>query len=364
MEPNLDELSADLAAATVRALTDEWRNLNFGLFQDRMRPAGMRLSPATGFLARWMRGERTIEVSRRFVLDQSWGVVMEVLKHEMAHQFVDEVIGARDETAHGPVFQRVCADRGIDGGATGIPDASGATDAGTASALDKIAKLLALAGSPNEHEAQSAMNTAQKLMLKYNLDAVRVKAARGYIFKHLGKPSGRVEESSRFLAAILSEHFFVQCIWVNVWRVREGRAGSVLEVLGTPENVSMAEYVHSFLDHTADARWTLHKRQNGITGDRDRRAFRTGVMMGFLGKLRAERKGQQETGLVWAGDPALDEHYQRRYPRVRTISSATTARTSAHADGHAAGKSLVLHKGVDGGRGSTGGGGLLGPGRS
>ncbi|MBK8694151.1 MAG: hypothetical protein IPN17_18175 [Deltaproteobacteria bacterium] len=50
-----------------------------------------------------------------------------------------------------------------------------------------------------------------------------------------------MEEASRFLAAILSEHFFVQCIWVNVWRVREGRAaGSVLEVIGTPENVSMA----------------------------------------------------------------------------------------------------------------------------
>ena len=364
MEPKLEELSADLAAAALRALTDDWRNLNYALFQDRMRPPAMRLADATSFLGRWVRGERVIEVSRRFLLDHPWGVVTEVLKHEMAHQFVDEVIGARDETAHGPVFQRVCADRGIDGGATGVPEARGSTDAATASALDKIAKLLALAGSPNEHEAQAAMNTAQKLMLKYNLDAVRAKAARGYIHKHLGEPTGRVEEASRFLAAILSEHFFVQCIWVNVWRVREGRGASVLEVLGTPENVSMAEYVHSFLDHTADARWTLHKRLNRLSGDRDRRAYRTGVMMGFLEKLRAERKGQQETGLVWAGDPALDEYYQRRYPRVRTISRAAATRTSAHAEGREAGKSLVLHKGVDGSKGSRGGGGLLGPGRS
>jgi hypothetical protein len=37
------------------------------------------------------------------------------------------------------VFQRVCADRGIDGGATGVPEARGSTDAATASALDKIA---------------------------------------------------------------------------------------------------------------------------------------------------------------------------------------------------------------------------------
>ncbi|MDB4931081.1 MAG: hypothetical protein JWM10_3565 [Myxococcaceae bacterium] len=362
MDPKLEALSADLAAAAVRALSDDWRNLNYALFQDRMRPPGLRLSEASGFLARWMRTERAIEVSRAFLLAHPWGVVQEVLKHEMAHQFVDEVIGVRDETAHGPVFQRVCADRGIDGGATGVPESTGGPDAATASALDKIAKLLALANSPNEHEAQTAMNTAQKLMLKYNLDAVRAKAARGYSYKHLGEPSGRVEESSRYLAAILSEHFFVQCIWVNVWRVREGRGGSVLEVVGTPENVSMAEYVHSFLDHTADARWTLHKREQRITGDRDRRAFRTGVMMGFLEKLRAERKGQKETGLVWAGDPALDDYYHRRYPRIRSISRSAVTRTAAHAEGHQAGKSLVLHKGVDGGRGRPGGGGLLGPG--
>lgn len=362
MDPRHDELSTELAAAVVRALTEDWRNLNYSLFQDRMRPPSMMLADASGFLGRWVRAGRTIEVSRAFVLDQPWGVVMEVLKHEMAHQYVDEVLGVRDETAHGPVFQRVCADRGIDGGATGVPAASGPGDAATAGVLDKIAKLLALAGSPNEHEAQLAMNTAQKLMLKHNLDAVRAKAARGYVYKHLGEPTGRVEESARYLAAILSEHFFVQCIWVGLWRVREGKSASVLEVIGTPENVSMAEYVYSFLDHTADAQWTLHKRQQGIRGDRDRRAFRTGVMMGFLEKLRAERKGQQETGLVWAGDPALEAYYQRRYPRVRTISRSAAARTEAHADGREAGKTLVLHKGVDGSKGSRGGG-LLGPAR-
>ncbi len=363
MDARHQELSTELAAAAVRALSEDWRNLNYGLFQDRMRPPSMLLSSATGFLGRWVRGTRTIEMSRSFILDQPWGVVMEVLKHEMAHQYVDEIIGVRDETAHGPVFQRVCADRGIDGGATGVPSASGGGDPGTAAVLDKIAKLLALAGSPNEHEAQLAMNTAQKLMLKYNLDAVRAKAARGYVHKHLGEPTGRVEEAARYLAAILSEHFFVQCIWVGVWRVREGKSGSVLEVIGTTENVAMAEYVYSFLDHTADAQWTLHKRANGIRVDRDRRAFRTGVMMGFLEKLRAERKGQQETGLVWAGDPALEAHYHRRYPRIRAISRSGAARTEAHAEGREAGKTLVLHKGVDGRKGSSGGGGLLGPAR-
>ena len=357
------DLPAQLEAAATRALATDWRNLNYALFNDRMRAPSFVVTSATAFLARWTGATRTMEFSRTLLLEHPWGTVSEVLKHEMAHQFVDEVLGVRDETAHGPVFRRVCATHAIDAAATGLPKDAGGADPETDAALRRIAKLLALAESSNEHEAQAAMSAAHRLMLKHNLDAVRATAQRGFVHRQLGTPSGRVDEASRFLAAILSEHVFVQTIWVSVWRVREGRAASVLEVLGTPENVSMAEYVHSFLDHTADARWTLHKRAHGIRGDRDRRAFRTGVMMGFLEKLREERKGQQERGLVWAGDPALDAYFQKRFPRTRSLQRSGAARSAAHVQGHAEGKRLVLHKGVSG---TSGGGGptkLLGPAR-
>ena len=73
-------------------------------------------------------------------------MLVEVLKHEMAHQFVDEVLGVHDEPDHGPVFRQVCDERGIDARAAGAPDADRARD----HVLDRIAKLLALAGSPND----------------------------------------------------------------------------------------------------------------------------------------------------------------------------------------------------------------------
>ncbi len=42
-------------------------------------------------------------------------------------------------------------------------------DENNSKVVDQIKKLLALAGSPNEHEAKLAMQRAQELMLKYNL---------------------------------------------------------------------------------------------------------------------------------------------------------------------------------------------------
>ncbi|MFO0650057.1 MAG: DUF2786 domain-containing protein [Polyangiales bacterium] len=360
MEEAREKLSAELEAAALRALGREWEHCNWTYFRSVMRKPTFGLVDTRAQMARWVRTARHIEFARPTLLDHPWGVVVEVLKHEMAHQYVDEVLGRHDETAHGPAFRKVCDDRGFDARAAGIPTAAGARGAEETAVLERIRKLLALAESPDEHEAQAAMNAAQRLMLKYNLDAVTKRVPGSYGYRHLGVPSGRVDESQRMLAVILSEHFFVETIWVPVWRVRDGRAGSVLEVCGSAENLEMAEYVHSFLHHTAEALWTLHKRRHRVDGDRDRRAYRAGVMSGFFEKLNAERANNKEKGLVWVGDPALEGFYRGRHPRIRMTRRAGSAGSDAHAHGREAGKSIVLRKGVSGG--PSGGGGLLGPG--
>src|SRR5262249_7846916 len=159
---------------------------------------------------------------RRLVLGHPWGVVVEVLKHEMAHQYVHEVLGKRDESAHGPAFRDLCEKLGIDAGAAGVPSAAGTT-ADDERVLGRIARLLALAESANVHEAQAAMNAAQRLMLKHNLESVADHRRPGYGFRHLGKPTGRVGEADRLLGAILGKHFFVEVIWVPVYRPAEGK---------------------------------------------------------------------------------------------------------------------------------------------
>jgi len=297
-------------------------------------------------LGQWLSATKTIELSRSLLLEHGWSALVEVLKHEMAHQYVDEVLGARDETAHGPAFRRVCAERGIDARASGSPTASAEASREEQSALEKIARLLTLASSPNEHEAQAAMAAAQRLMLKYNLDVSAKSVARDYCFRHVGKPSGRVFEAPRILALILSEHFFVETIWVPVWRPLEGKRGSVIEVCGTRANVELADYVHDFLTHTSERLWREHKRAHAITGNRDRRAFLAGVMTGFRNKLKSQTKEHREHGLVWRGDAELSAYLKQRHPRSHWTRYSSSQHQAAHAEGQRAGSQIVLHRGL------------------
>jgi len=156
------------------------------------------------------------------VVEAGWGEVIEVLKHEMAHQYVSEILGDPDGVAHGKAFRELCERLAIDARAAGRPQDS---DGGEAAprVLSRIAKLLALAGSANQNEAELAMAEAQRLMLAHNLEMA---AGHSYRFVHLGRPTGRVTEAERTLANLLAEHFFVEVIWVPVWRPLEASAAA------------------------------------------------------------------------------------------------------------------------------------------
>jgi predicted SprT family Zn-dependent metalloprotease len=354
---DIGSLTAELEAALVREIQAEYHRLNASYFKRALRPPLLLLSEATTRLGRYDLGSRTLELSRALALEHPWSTLLEVLKHEMAHQYVLEHLGIVDEPPHGPTFRDVCRRMGIDHAAAGMPTTPEARTEDEERTLSRIAKLLALAESPSKHEAEAAMNAAQRLMLKYNLDATAARAKgaeRAFAFRTLGRPSGRVTESERTLAAILGDHFFVEVIWVPAYRPHDGKRGSVLEISGTPANLEMAAYVHSFLSHAADRLWTVHKRAHQLRGDKDRRTFLAGVMAGFHAKLQSERKTQAKEGLVWVGDPELKTYYRRRHPNVVTVRYGGSARNDAHAHGREAGQKLVLHRPV--GSGPSGGG--------
>jgi hypothetical protein len=340
-----ERLAVELEAAAVRAVRATYGDLNSTFFKYRLRRPQLELTDTTSRLGRWVREGRRLELSRTLLTRFGWGVVVEVLKHEMAHQFVDEVLGVTDEAAHGPTFRTVCEERGFDSRAAGVPSGGGDA-AARAPILDRIAKLLALAESSNEHEAQAAMRAAQRLMLKHNIESVVRGEKDAPVFRHLGAPSGRVTEAERILANILSEHFFVDVIWVPVWRVAEGKRGSVLEVCGRLENVEMAEYVHSFLSATAARLWKEHKRETSTRSDKDRLAYLAGVAAGFRAQLEEQARKNAEEGLVWVGDADVAKYFSERHPRIRFTRHQSTRNTSAHQRGVEAGKKIVLHRGV------------------
>ncbi|HYJ09791.1 MAG TPA: DUF2786 domain-containing protein [Polyangiaceae bacterium] len=339
-------LHIELERAALYAIARTYEHVNGSLFRFRLRAPAFELTEGSERLGRWLPQPRTIELSRRLLLDHGWGVLEEVLKHEMAHQYVHEVLQVHGEPAHGPAFRKICEERGIDARAAGAPVAG--PDPAKSPILERIAKLLALAESPNEHEAQAAMSAAQRLMLKHNIEAA-VSGASSYSFRHLGKPSGRVSEHERRLALILDEHFFVQVIWVPVWRPLEAKRGSVLEVCGSRDNVELAAYVYDFLMYTADALYRADRRQRHDRSHQARRKFLAGVMAGFHQRLERERERSTAEGLVWIGDRELGGYFRRRHPHVRWARHSVSTGGEAYSRGQTAGRNIVLHRGVKAG---------------
>jgi hypothetical protein len=344
MEARTERLSEELERAAIHAIVRSWDDLNGSLFRFELKRPTFMLVESSARLGRWHGGLRMIELGRSLLLEHGWGVLVEVLKHEMAHQYVDEVLGQPDDAMHGAVFRLVCEERGIDASAAGLPRAAQANPVDQ-HLLERIAKLLALAESSNEHEAQAAMSAAQRLMLKYNIDLAISGRQSAYRFRHLGTPTGRVSEAQRILAGILSDHFFVQTIWVPLWRPLLGKRGSVLEICGSEANLELADYVHAFLNVTAE-RLFREFRKSGKARGAKRLTFIAGVMSGFRDRLERERKKSKSEGLVWVGDPALDGFFRRRHPRIRWTRYAVGHGSEAYARGREAGAKIVLHRGI------------------
>jgi len=342
------QLGAELETALQRELLRCWHELNHTFFQGVLRPPVIGLVETRSLLGRWTLEQRSLELSRPFVLASPWGSVVEVLKHELAHQYAHEVLGAVDETAHGPAFRQVCQRMGIDAAATGVP-VGDAADSPEPRMLKRVAGLLALAESPNRHEAENAAAAARRLMLKHNIELSAHGSRSRYGFRQLGLPKGRVQEHEHILAAIIADHFFVEAIWVPGYRPHDGKRGNVLEICGTPENLEIATYAHSFLTGTAERLWKQHKRDAGIRSNRDRRGFLSGVMEGFRERLNAEKRHAEERGMVWVGDADLTQYHRARHPYVRSVRLQGRRMNAARYEGREAGRNIELHRGVPAG---------------
>jgi hypothetical protein len=335
----------------VRELAHTYARLNDAHFKSALRAPQLALSDADSYLGRWLHETRLIELSRAFVLTQPWSSVVEVLKHEMAHQFVHEVL-REQEPPHGPAFRAVCERLGIDARAQGLPQPSAAPE--HQRLLERVHKLLALAQSSNRHEAEAAAAAAQRLMLRHNLELPEREERVDYAFRQLGRVTGRVTEWERRLGNILRDHFFVEIIWVSAYLPQESKRGRVMEAIGSHENLELAAYVYEFLARSAERLWAAHRQAQGIRKNADRLAYYAGVMSGFAEKLDQQARAHRADGLVWVPHAKLSEYTRKRHPYLRTIKHQGHRRRDAFQHGQRAGRDVVLHRGMTETSGNSG----------
>jgi hypothetical protein len=331
----------------------------------RIRPVVIRVEPMSGRWGMWDPAARTITLSTQLIERYSWDVVVEVLKHEIAHQIVSEIFGR--SSPHGPAFSQAADLLGLAPWARSasgelpheVPHwKQGAVSKEEERLLQKVEKLLALAGSANENEALAAMARVRELYAKHNLERLRDRRAPEMVSLVVELKKRRIEREESKIASILIEHFFVRIVFGSLFDAKELEHHRTVEILGARENVLMAEYVRAFLHERSQALWQQHRQKTGAPG-RSRRSYVFGVLSGFATKLARERtrsasevlegvSAEDCRALMRSGDRKLDEFVASRYPRLSSRrANAWAADGESFAAGRREGERLTLHRPVE-----------------
>lgn len=298
-------------------------------------------------LGTWDGERKTIAINRQFILTHKWEYVVDVLVHEIAHQYVDTFLGI-DASPHGPLFRQACERLRI------RPDATAHykkfTEAEPTGSHDrivqKIHKLFALAQSENKNEAETAMLKAQALIHYYNIELIETEQKQDYVTQRLGECKLRHSRETYALVAFIAEYYFVQRMMIRSYIISKDKQGSVFEISGSRANVEIAHYVYDFICRYIDECWKNH---HSTTLKRHKTDFALGIIAGFRDKIstRHLHDDSDTTALIRRSDLQLQEYMKYRYPR--TVSRRRGARQSnkaAHQAGYQKGQEMVVNKGV------------------
>ncbi len=337
-----------------RQLAQEYRHLCW-LYRVQLRPPLFEIREGQSRAGSWSPGLDTLSLASWLIRDHSWDVVLEVLKHEMSHQYVEH-LGRGDELPHGPAFQEACDRLGVH---PEFRTAQGAiprllTGAGQKSGtmLARVEKLFALAQSANEHEAALAMAKANTILRRYNLERLD-RQATDYDYLILKPGTKRISAHQRAIAALLKDFFYVNVVIARQFEAKSGETLRVIELTGAKENLAVADHVYHFLVRRLGYLWQEYRKNTGAAS-REKNSYWLGVLNGFREKLRRQDQeamgvtgNETESSLICASDPGLIRYYRARYPRLRTVQHAgPRVYGDPYQAGQQEGKQLVIHKGV------------------
>jgi hypothetical protein len=329
-----------------------------------------RISDSRVTLGSYHPETRTISISASLINEYSWDAVINVLKHEMAHQYVHEHMGKEGEQPHGESFSAACEKFCVvfpfntSGGDT--PKVFAAEEGhGFDSEYDrkvsKVRKMLSLAGSGNKHEAETAMSKANSFIRKYNLERLDRIAPSSYSYEIINTGKKRLHIIERRIASLLLDYFYVDIVYSELFDPQILEFHKTIELLGAVENVAVARHAYDFLKHRVEYLWHGYRKEFRVPG-KFRKTYILGLLQGFREKLANNEKkesipvkiaagfGRDRTvsALVVAKDAGLSYFTARRFPRLRKVQyrSAGIFCADTFTAGKAEGKKITIHKTV------------------
>ena len=338
-----------------RQLAQEYRHLCW-LYRVQLRLPLFEIREGQSRAGSWSPGLDTLSLASWLIRGHSWDVVLEVLKHEMSHQYAQQVMGRGDELPHGPAFQEACDRLGVHpefrAAQGSIPRLLSGEGQRSGTMLSRVEKLFALAQSANEHEAALAMQKANAILRRYNLERLDRQATDyDYLIIHPG--TKRIAAHQRLIAAILKDFFYVNVVIARQFEAASAESLRVIELTGAKENLAVAGHVYHFLVRRLEYLWQEYRKSTRALG-REKNSYWLGVLNGFREKLTIQdREAMRTSGdntdssLIGASDSGLIRYYRARYPRLRTVQhSGPRVYADTYQAGQQEGKQLVIHKGV------------------
>jgi hypothetical protein len=319
----------------------------------------------------WHPEIRTMKISRTLIEEHSWDVVLNVLKHEVAHQICSELFHVA-KTGHGREFAKACtmlnlapAFQGAGGdleSGPSIPDPASIENEAGRAIIAKVKKLLALAGSDNRHEASLAMEKACALMTIHNLKQLENDVRDGYTYLIIETKQKNLATYKRSIGAILRDYFHVEVVCSSLYDASADQTLRTIELLGRHENVVIAEHCYHFLEERLDALWPRHKTELGGNGKRGRNSFYLGLLRGFREKLadqadrlhkeripvnQHDKQGATLGELMLIEDKTLQEFAARRYGGLRRVTKrGPMVHRDTYQEAVAKGREIVFHTAV------------------
>ncbi len=343
-----------LTGVILNKLYDEYESILWRR-KIRLKKCLIEIVSNQGFWGQWDPGTRTIRLSQRLLDRYEWTTVVEILKHEMAHQYVTEAYPIKD--SHGKSFKMACEALGVVAWARTasgeLPDEipswrTAKLSSETQRQIERMNKLLSLASSTNEHEAALAMERAQEISARHHLERLEQPQAAECDYWFVPFKKSRVDAPTKIIFSILRAFYFVRPIFTSYFDVKEFQTYKAYDVAGRPEDLQMAEYVYEFLVRTLENLWRDHQAKRGVAGSA-KRSYCMGVLAGFQAKLseaQAKRTAEPSSKAIIALDKKeLADFLRYRYPVLASGSGISGARDGeSYTAGLSDGRNIVLSK--------------------
>lgn len=345
----------NFSSATHNQLIREYQNICH-CYRLSLRAPLLRIAELARAWGLWQTRPRMITIASRLIVNYPWNTVIEILKHEMAHQMVSEIYHLTDEH-HGKQFQACCQMLGMANWSRratvelGEPVYRSEYHAETCTVdprIRKVQKLLTLAARGERHEAALAMKRAKEICARHNIDssATVTEANDNYVMHIINDHKKRISRRQLSICSLLNEHYPVQIICSSLYEAKTATSHRTIEIYGRVADVKIAEFVYQFLQASIDRLWMV-ARANGAQ-PYSKASFTDGVLLGFTETLN---KANQTTALVVAAQQQAKAYAANRCPRTSKVGFKTRrAQQHSYSLGLQAGHNLHIPQTVEGHR--------------